>query len=175
MSVLVFAETEGGIVKGSSHEAVCYASKVANGSETVAVVLGDANADALADLGKYGATKVLHVADSRLNDGVIQATATSLAQVADSLGAETVVMARSSLVDAVAARVAVKLAASVVANVTSLPEADGSVQRGIYTGKAFVKSGYPCWKESLDYQEKCDWNRNRDWLCCRGDIFSNTF
>jgi len=148
MNVLVFAETEGGAVKSSSHEAICYASKVATG-DTVAIVLGDADAGTLADLGKFGATKVLHVADARLNDGVIQATSSVLAQAAVAANAETVVMARSSLVDAVAARIAVKMGASVVANVTSLPTADGSVQRSIYTGKAFVNVAIPAGKTIL--------------------------
>jgi len=151
MNVLVFVETDAGEVKSSSLEAVCYASKVAEGGEVTAVVLGDANADELAGLGKYGAAKVLHASDSRLNDGVIQASSAVIAQAASQIDAGVVVMARSSLVDAVASRVAIKLGGSVAANVTSLPDnANGfTVKRSIYTGKAFVDVTLPEGKKVL--------------------------
>ncbi len=143
MSVLVFVETDSGEVKGSSHEAVYYASKL--GGDVTAVVLGDANADELAELGKFGATKVLHASDSRLNDGVIQAAASAVAQAIEQTGAEHVIMARSSLVDAIASRVAIKANAAVATNVTSLPDTSNgfTVKRSIYTGKAFVDVTLP--------------------------------
>ena len=149
MSVLVFVETDSGEVKGSSHEAVYYASKL--GGDVTAVVLGDANADQLAELGKYGATKVLHASDARLNDGVIQAAASAVAQAAEQTGAENVIMARSSLVDAIASRVAIKLGAAVASNVTSLPDTSNgfSVKRSIYTGKAFVDVTLPDGKKVI--------------------------
>ena len=148
MSVLVFVETDGGAVKTSSLEAIYYGSKL---GETTALVLGDANADELAGLGKYGAAKVLHVADARLNDGVIQASSTAIAQAAEQAGAQTVVMARSSLVDAAAPRVAIKISAAVAANVVALPDTSNgfSVKRGVYTGKAFVDVALPEGKRVL--------------------------
>ncbi|MFT5617282.1 MAG: electron transfer flavoprotein alpha subunit [Arenicella sp.] len=143
MSVLVFVETDSGEVKGSSHEAVYYASKL--GGDVTAIVLGDANADQLAELGKFGATKVLHASDPRLNDGVIQAAASAVAQAAEQTGAENIIMARSSLVDAIASRVAIKLGAAVASNVISLPDTSNGfiVKRSIYTGKAFVDVTLP--------------------------------
>lgn len=148
MSVLVFVETDAGAVKTSSLEAVFYGSKL---GDTTALVLGDANADELANLGNYGASKVLHVADARLNDGVIQASATAIAQAMESTGAETVIMARSSLVDAAAPRVAIKTGSSVAANVVALPDTSNgfSVKRGVYTGKAFVDVVLPAGKRIL--------------------------
>lgn len=148
MSVLVFVETDSGAVKSSSLEAVYYGSQL---GDTTALVLGDANADELAGLGKYGAAKVLHVADARLNDGVIQATSSAIAQAADQTGAQTVVMARSSLVDAAAPRVAIKTGSSVAANVVALPDTSAgfSVKRGVYTGKAFVDVAMPEGKRVL--------------------------
>ena len=145
MNVLVFVELEKGAVKGSSLEAVAYGAQASNGGQTIAVALGDADNDTLAALGQYGASKVLHVADSRLNDGVIQATSTAIAQAVENADATLVVMARSSLVDAVAARVAVKIGASVAANVVALPDTSNgfTVKRGVYTGKAFVDVKMP--------------------------------
>ncbi len=51
-------------------------------------------------------------------------------------------MAKSSLADPVSARVSIKIDASLVSNVTELPDmANGfTVNRSIYTGKAFAKT-----------------------------------
>ncbi|MCS6833704.1 MAG: electron transfer flavoprotein subunit alpha/FixB family protein, partial [Flammeovirgaceae bacterium] len=87
-----------------------------------------------------GATKVWHANDTRLNDGVIQATAQVVAEAAQKANADVVVMSRSSLVDAIASRVAVKIGAGVATNVVALPKTDNGfiVKRSIYTGKAFA-------------------------------------
>lgn len=142
MSVLVFVETDNGAVKKSSLEAVSYAAAVAEktGAQVTAIATGTQQSSELAALGRYGASKVLHVADARLDKGVITATATAIAHAAEATGATLVVMSRSSLVDAVAARVAIKLGASVATNVTALPDLSAGfvVKRGVYTGKAFA-------------------------------------
>ena len=151
MNILVFVEIEKGEVKSSSLEAITYGLKVADGGDVSAVALGEASEDSLAALGAYGASKVLHVGDSRLNEGNVQAASTAIAQAAEKIDAELVVAARSSLVDAVAPRLAIKLKASVAANVVALPETDGgfTVRRGIYTGKAFVDVTMPEGKRVL--------------------------
>ncbi|PWJ40094.1 electron transfer flavoprotein subunit alpha/FixB family protein [Sediminitomix flava] len=137
MSVLVFVETDGGSVKKSSLEAIVYGSKV--GEVTVAA-MGTISNDELAGLGKYGATKVIHADDTQLDNGVIQATASFIAQAAEKAACNTVVMARSSLVDAIASRVAVKTDSAIVTNIVSVPDTSNgfAVKRGIYTGKAFA-------------------------------------
>lgn len=149
MKTLVLVETDKGQVKGSSLEAVCYAK--AAGSEVNVVAMGTVSSDELSKLGQYGAAKVLHVADERLDNAVIQATAKLVSEAANAVDAELVVMARSSLVDAVAARVALKIGASVASNVVELPDtADGfKVKRGIYTGKAFSTSTMPAGKKVI--------------------------
>jgi electron transfer flavoprotein alpha subunit len=139
MSVLVFVETDNGAVKKSSREAVTYASKLGMG-EVVAVAMGTVAESELTSLGKNGAAKVLHANDAKLNDGVIQATAQLVTRAAQKVGADTVVMSKSSLVDAIASRVAVKLGAGVATNIVALPNTSNGfvVKRGIYTGKAFA-------------------------------------
>lgn len=137
MSVVVFAEIAEGKVKKTSLEAISYAAAL-NSGDVVAVVLGtEAPAEELAGLGASGAAKVVQVADERLNQGVIMAYANALAQVAEQQGADTLVLAKSSLGDPVAARVAIKLDAALIGNVTELPK-EGQYQRSIYTGKAFA-------------------------------------
>jgi len=142
MSVLIFVETAEGKAKSSSLEAVAYGAKVAEmlGTSATALVLGDAQD--LESLGGYGATKVLHVADSRLNVGVIQAYGNVLAQAVEKENAQVLVVAKSALADTVAARVAGKLKAGLASNVVALPDLSNGfvVRRSIYTGKAFANT-----------------------------------
>jgi electron transfer flavoprotein alpha subunit len=142
MSVIIFTEIDNGVLKKSSLEAVYYGAEVAKMKGTTATVLaiGSASEGELAKAGNFGATKVLHVSDSRLENENIQAYADVLASAVQQENAEIVVLSKSSLGDAVAARVAGKLKASIVSNVTELPNLSGGfkVTRSIYTGKAFA-------------------------------------
>ena len=134
MSVLVFVETSEGKARKSSLEAIAYGNAL--GGTVTTVVLGTCDKAELESLGKYGSKKVVHVADDRLRAGVIQAYASAIAQVMQKENCDTLVMATSSLSTPVAARVSVKTGASLMTNVTQLP--DGNVfKRSIYTGKAF--------------------------------------
>lgn len=139
MSVLVFIESADGAIKKSSLEAVAYGAAMNQGDVT-ALYLGQIDGAELEKAGNYGASKVLHVTDERLNNGIIQAYASVLAQAIEKTGAKIVVMAKSALGDPVAARVAIKANASFVSNVTDLPGTSGgfTVTRSIYTGKAFA-------------------------------------
>ena len=106
----------------------------------VAIALGTIDSQELASIGEAGGAKVLHASDERLNAGVIQAHATAVAQAFQAVGANTLILAKSSLGDAVAARLAIKLDAGLVSNVVELPRLEGGfvVKRSIYTGKAFA-------------------------------------
>jgi electron transfer flavoprotein alpha subunit len=145
MSILVYIEQSEGKVKKTSIEAVSFAqaltSKTSEG-DVVAVALGSMEESELASIGSAGATKVLHVNDPRLDDGVIQAHASAIAQAFTSVGAKTLILAKSSLADAVAARLAIKLKAGLVSNVVSLPDINSGykVKRSIFTGKAFAET-----------------------------------
>lgn len=145
MSILVYIEHSEGKVKKSSLEAVAFAKALTNQTgegDVVAVALGSISDDELAAVGGAGAAKVLHAADSRLDAGVIQAHASAVAQAFQKEGSKTLVLAKSSLGDAVAARLAIKLEAGLVSNVVDLPKTDGDymVRRSIYTGKAFAET-----------------------------------
>jgi electron transfer flavoprotein alpha subunit len=140
MSVLVFVESAEGGIKKSSMEAVAYAAAMGNG-DVVALALGNqADETALAGLGNFGASRVLHVADDRLNNGIIQAYAEAIAAAMEATSADVLVLANSSLGAPVSARVAVRAGASLVSNVTDLPDTSNGfvVKRSIYTGKAFA-------------------------------------
>ncbi|GAB3921541.1 electron transfer flavoprotein subunit alpha/FixB family protein [Larkinella terrae] len=142
MSVLIFAELEEGAIKKSSLEAIYYGSKVAEqtGTTATALVLGEGSTDELAKAGRFGATEVLHASDARLNEGNALAYASVVAEAANQEGANIIVLAKSSLADSMAARLAGKLKAGLAANVIELPDLSGGfrVKRSIFTGKAFA-------------------------------------
>ncbi len=140
MAVLVFVETAEGVVKKSSLEAVAYGAAMSAGNVTAIAIGTEVNESELSGLGNFGATKVLHVKDERLNKGIIQAYAEVISQAMTDEGAEVLVLANSSLGNPVSARVAVRANASLVSNVTDLPDTSSgfTVKRSIYTGKAFA-------------------------------------
>ena len=134
---LVFVESAEGKVRKTSLEAVAYAHLL--GAPVTAIALGTIDAGELAAIGKFGATKVLHAADARLNQGNAKAVATVLVQALAQENADMLVLANSSLGTPVAALVSVKINASLATNVVELPNTAAGfvVKRSIYTGKAF--------------------------------------
>jgi len=144
MAVLVYLEHEEGVVKKSSLEAISYGKKLADAmsTEVKALGLGTLAAGEWDKVAQAGAGTALHLADERLNAGIIQAHAKAIAQAYEAVEARVLVLAKSSLGDAVAARLAVRLNAGLVSNVIALPSLEDGfrVKRSIYTGKAFAIS-----------------------------------
>jgi electron transfer flavoprotein alpha subunit len=140
--VLIFAEIADGAIKKSSQEAIFYGSKVAEMTSTSAVVLaiGKADSEELAEAGHFGANKLLHAADTKLELSNSTAYAAVLVEATKAMGAKIIIAAKSSLADAVTARAAGTLQAGVVGNVTELPKISSNftVKRSIFTGKAFA-------------------------------------
>ena len=140
--VLIFTEVADGAIKKSSLEAIFYGSKVAEmlGTSTIALAIGKADASELAKAGNFGATKVLHANDSKLETANSMAYATVLAEAVKATDVKVIISAKSSFADAVTARAAGTLKAAVVGNVTELPNmANGfQVKVSIFTGKAFA-------------------------------------
>lgn len=139
MNILVFVESAEGKIRKTSLEAVAYGK--AMGGSVTAIALGTVDQGELESLGKYGAQKVLHANDERLNQGVIQAYTSVLVKAMEDEKADILVLANSSLGTPVAARVAAKAGASLASNVTELPNTSSgfTVKRSIYTGKAFAQ------------------------------------
>lgn len=138
MSILVFVEAGDGKVRKTSIEAVAYAT--AMDGDVTALAIGNIDSSELESLGNYGASKVLHANDSKLDHGVIAAYSNVIAAAMDHTGANTLVLANSSLGGPVSARVAIKKDASLCSNVVALPDVSAGfkVKRSIYTGKAFA-------------------------------------
>ncbi len=137
MNILVFVEIAEGKIKKTSIEAVVFAH--AMGGTVTAIALGSIDQAELEALGKYGAKKILHNSDSKLNQGIIQAYASVLACALKDEQADILILANSSLGTPVAARVAAKTGASLASNIVELPNTNAGflVKTSIYTGKAF--------------------------------------
>ena len=97
MSTLVFVELEGGNVKGSSLEAVSYASQM--GGDVACIAFGNLNDDQPEAVGAAGASKLLHVTDEKLASPNIMAYSSAIAQAMESGGYSNLVLAKSSLGD----------------------------------------------------------------------------
>ncbi|SDD60221.1 electron transfer flavoprotein alpha subunit apoprotein [Dyadobacter soli] len=142
MSVLIYVELDNSSIKKTSLEAVAYGAKVASqtGGQAVVLALGKAENAELEKAGQYGATKVLHAADGKLEHENSLAFADALVQAATQEGSKIIILSKSGLSDAMAARAAAKLKAGIVSGVTALPETNGAfkVTRAIFTGKAFA-------------------------------------
>lgn len=142
MSVLIYAETPGGKIKKSTLEAVYFGKKTAEalGTEAVALVLG--SADDLSTLGTYGADKIVHVSDASLDSFDSQSHAAVIKQVADAVGADTVVMGHTSAGKSLVGRVAVKMDAGSVTAVNAVPEVSTGFQvtKNVFSGKALATS-----------------------------------
>lgn len=152
MNVLVYIESVDQVVKKSSLEAVAYGKGLAQntGGHCVAVALGAAHKE-LEILGNAGADKVLHFDQQDLDVPTAMNVAAALKHAVEQANAEVVVLPKSSLSDSIAGRLAVKLKAGAVSNVTELASASASFEstRAIYTGKAFSKTAINSAKKIL--------------------------
>lgn len=141
--VLVFAESPRGHLKKTAFEAVTFGKKLADsmGSTCAALVLGTA-ADNAGDLGNFGASRVLRVADADLNGFDSQQTAAAIASVAQKLGATVIITSHTSTGKAIAGRLSARLSAGLVSGVNALPVLhNGSllVKKSVFSGKAVAE------------------------------------
>jgi electron transfer flavoprotein alpha subunit len=141
MAVLVYVESEDSKVKKSSKEAISFAKGLADilGTDVCALALGTFEDSELKSLGINGAGKVMHDSNPSFDHGLISPVSKALESAFNACGAKVVVMPKSSLADAAAARLAVKINASLGTNVVELPDTSSSfkIKRSIFTGKAF--------------------------------------
>lgn len=140
MSVLVFVEPTQGQFKKKAFEAINYGAKVAAtvGGDTVALVLGTANADAINDLGQYGATKVLHANNVQFDQFSTKAYANAIVEAANQVNASVIITSYDITGKAVAGYVAAKLKAGLVSGAVDYPTSDFTVKKTVFSGKAFA-------------------------------------
>lgn len=141
MSVLIFVDQADGHIKKSSYEALTYGADVAKQLNTTAeaLILGTSKDD-IAALGKYGVTKVYQISNESLNHLDAQVYTQVIADAVQQTGATVVVFSHNQTGKAVAARVAVKLKAGLVAGACALPDTSNGfvVKKSVFSGKAFA-------------------------------------
>ena len=139
--VLVFAENQKGIFKKAAFEAVHYGFKTAQvlGTECIALTLGEV--EGAEELGKYGASKILNVSDSNLNQFDSQAYTAVIANTANEVGAEVVIVNHSSTGKSLLGRLAARLNAGSVAGANTVPTNDGAfkVKKTVFSSKAIAE------------------------------------
>lgn len=137
MSVLVFAESSEGKFKKINFEATSYGKKVAELMNTNLVVL-TLNASDVAELGNYGADKILKINNAALETFNAKTYADSIAQAVVKENAEVVILDSSADSLYLAPLVAAKLEAGYASNVVDVPGTSTfTVKRKAFSNKAF--------------------------------------
>lgn len=142
MSVVVLTEHAQGAFKKKSLEAVQYAAHIANamGTTVTAVALGNVGNGEMESLGAYGAKKVLHVADARLDSLDSKAYTKVMLTAAQNEGAKVIVCLHDTTGKAVAPRLAARLKAGMVAGAVAYPDFTNgfTIKKNVFSGKAFA-------------------------------------
>ncbi len=142
MSVLVFVEHSQGSFRKKSFESVLYAAQIAQnmGGTVTAVVTGNLADGEIAALGEYGAQKVMHYTDARLDNFSSRALAKVVCNAAKKAGAKVIIATHDTTGKAIAPRVAAHFMAGMVAGAISYPDASSGfvVKRNVFSGKAFA-------------------------------------
>ena len=136
--VLVYINSPEGKLKKSAFEAVTYGYKAAQSLDTEVVALTIGNTDNAGILGQYGAAKVLNIAGAENFDSGTYAAI--IANAAQQVGANIVVMPDDSTGKALLGRVAVRMDAGAVSGVKTLPDTSAGfvVKKNVFSGKAIV-------------------------------------
>ena len=137
MSVLIYTESWNGKFKKSSFEAVSYGADLAKkmNSDAIAVTI---NAEEPEELYKYGASKVITISDDSLKSFASNSFAGIIKEVADTVGAHTVVMVASSNVNTFASILSYQWDASLATGVMAEPTSfePFTVNRKVFSNKA---------------------------------------
>ena len=139
MSVLVYAESEGGKLKKVAFEVASYGKAVAEqmGTEVIAVTFNAADADAL---GNYGVSKVMNITVDGNFDAKIYAS--GIQQAASEAAAKVVVVSSSADCRYLTPLLAIGLEAGYATNVVAAPSSLSpfTVKRSAFTNKAFTQT-----------------------------------
>jgi electron transfer flavoprotein alpha subunit len=142
MSVIVLAEHSQGVFKKKSLEAIQYGAQIAQamGTSVTAVAAGNVDKAAMEALGQYGATKVLHTTEQRLDNFNSRAYTKVMTPAAQKESAKVIVGLHDTVGKAVMPRVAARLKAGLVAGAVSYPDLSKGfvVKKNVFSGKAFA-------------------------------------
>jgi len=143
MAVLVFAESANGKIKKAGFEGVSYAKNTADklGASVTAIIFGNVESSEIAELGAYGAAKVLHVKGAEFDNFESLPYTDAIAQAAEKENAKVIVFPFDSSGKAIAPRLSAKLKAGLVSGALSYPDASAGfkVKKNVFSGKAIAE------------------------------------
>ncbi len=139
--VLIYIESPKGKLKKAAFETVTYGKKLADAMGTTCAALTLGSVENAGQLGKYGASKVLNIADAALNSFDSQVFTKAIADVASANGATVIVLGHSSTGKSLAGRLAARFNAGSVAGANSVPTLSGGfkVKKSVFSGKAVAE------------------------------------
>ena len=139
--VLVLGEAREGALRNVSYESIAAAKQISDGGEVVAVLLGDAVQNLAAELGKYGADRVITVEHPHLKQYTSDGYGQAFMAVIDQENPEAIVFGHTALGKDLSPKIASKLQIGLISDVTAIEgEGEDAVYiRPIYSGKAFEK------------------------------------
>lgn len=143
MKIVAYIEQRNGELKKNAYETVTAARTLASetGGSFVALLVGSGVSGLAGRLADYGASDVVVVDDSRLAQFSTAAVSKAIASVAQSEGADVVLVSNTSHGKDLAPRVAVKLGAGLAPDTVAL-KADGNnviATRPVFAGKVRVE------------------------------------
>ncbi len=142
MNILAFAEQREGKFKKCAFEVVQAARKAADalGGTMTAVVIGKNVASIAAELGPYGAARVIAVEDDRLAYYSTTAYSKAFAEIAAKESAGVIFLPASQMGKDLAPRISARLDAALAADCTAIRAEGGDLiaTRPVYAGKALV-------------------------------------
>ncbi|MEY8348740.1 electron transfer flavoprotein subunit alpha [Bacillus cereus] len=139
--VLVMGEVRDGSLRNVSFEAVAAAKTIAEGGEVVGLLVGESVVSFANELIHYGADRVVTVENDKLKSYTSDGYAQAFLAVYGEEKPEGIVFGHTALGKDLSPKLAAKLEAGLVSDVTALEVAGGNVvfTRPIYSGKAFEK------------------------------------
>ena len=144
--VMIIAEQRDGDIRKISYELVSEGKRLADasGQELTAVLLGSNIKDKAAELGKYGAAKVLVADDPRLEKYTTDAYAAVIAEIVKASDPAILLLGASAQGKDLAGRMAAKLGVGMAQDCTQFAVEGGKLvaTRPIYAGKVYAKVTY---------------------------------
>ena len=141
MSVLAYIESNKGKIKKNSFEIVSYSNELAKqlGTELVVLVI---NVENTSELNKYGASKIIKISNSELNNFDSLIFSNVISQVAKHTNSKHIVISSSLESKYMAPLLAIELDAGYLSNVVELPSnlSPFTIKRTCFTNKAFCES-----------------------------------
>ncbi|MEO5761327.1 MAG: electron transfer flavoprotein subunit alpha/FixB family protein [Vicinamibacteria bacterium] len=145
-NILTFAEVRGGALRRPSLEAVSEARRLADASsgKVVAVLIGEAGADAVKTLASHGADKVIHFGAAALAAYSSESFARAMAKAIATEAPDAVLIPHTATGKDLAPRVAALTGAGLVTDCSSFELADGRLvaKRSQYSGKMVSTFGW---------------------------------